>query len=76
MAFDLDAALAQAHVLGASDLHVKVPSQPRLRIGGVLQPLPESEPVKPADTEALMLQVLTSDTKRAQYEQRGAVEVS
>jgi twitching motility protein PilT len=76
MALDLDAALAQAHALGASDLHVKVPSQPRLRIGGVLQPLPESEPVKPADTEALMLQVLTSDTKRAQYEQRGAVEVS
>ncbi len=76
MAFDLDAALAQAHALGASDLHVKVPSRPRLRIGGVLKPLPDSEPVLPADTELLMHQVLGSETKRAQYEERGAVEVS
>jgi twitching motility protein PilT len=76
VSFDLDAALAQAHALGASDLHVKVPSQPRVRLGGVLRPLPGSQPVSPADTEQLMFQVLASDTKRAQYEARGAVEVS
>ena len=76
MAFDLDAALAQANQLGASDLHVKVPSVPRLRVGGVLQPLPGAGRVTPADTEELALQVLTSDTKRQQFEERGAVEVS
>jgi twitching motility protein PilT len=76
VSFDLDAALAQAHALGASDLHVKVPSQPRVRLGGVLKPLPDSQPVTPADTEQLMHHVLASETKRAQYEQRGAVEVS
>ena len=76
MAFDLDAALAQAHELGASDLHVKVPALPRVRVGGVLRPLPGAQRVTPAETEALMLQVLGSETKRAQFEQRGSVEVS
>ena len=76
MAFDLDAALAEAYSLGASDLHVKVPSRPRVRIGGVLTPLADSDPVTPAETELLMHQVLASETKRAQFEQRGAVEVS
>src|SRR5689334_23352675 len=76
VSLDLDAALAEANALGASDLHVKVPARPRARIGGVRKPLPDSEPVTPADTELLMHKVLSSDTKRAQFEQRGAVEVS
>src|SRR3954454_4287277 len=76
MAFDLDAALAEANRVGASDLHVKVPSDPRLRVGGVLQPLALADPITPAETDALMHQVLTSSTKRDQFEQRGAVEVS
>jgi twitching motility protein PilT len=76
VSFDLDAALAQANALGASDLHVKVPSRPRARIGGVLKPLPDSAPVTPADTELLMHQVLATEAKREQYDQRGAVEVS
>jgi len=73
---DLDAALAQATALGASDLHVKVPSQPRLRVGGVLRALDGSEPVTPGDTEVLMHQVLAAEAKRTQFDQRGAVEVS
>ena len=76
MSFDLDAALAEASAMGASDLHVKVPSRPRVRVNGVLTPLEGSEPITPAETELLMHQVLASDTKRAQFEQRGAVEVS
>src|SRR3954449_4190662 len=76
MAFDLDAALAEAHRVGASDLHVKVPSVPRVRVGGVLQPLALADPITPAETETLMHQVLGSPTKRDQFEQRGAVEVS
>jgi twitching motility protein PilT len=76
MAFDLDAALAEANRLGASDLHVKVPSAPRLRVGGVLQPLALADPITPAETEALMHRVLATQAKREQFEQRGAVEVS
>ncbi len=76
MSFDLDAALAEADRLGASDLHVKVPSVPRVRIDGVLRPLPGAQPVSPADTEQLMELVLGSEVKRRQFEQRGSVEVS
>ena len=76
VAFDLDAALAQANELGASDLHVKVPSTPRLRIGGELRPLDGFGPVTPAETEELMGRVLTSEVKRRQFDDRGAVEVS
>ena len=76
MAFDLDAALAKAHELGASDLHVKVPAVPRVRLGGILRPLPGAEPISPAETEQLMHQVLPTDVKRNQFESRGAVEVS
>ena len=76
MAFDLDSALHEAIELGASDLHVKVPSRPRVRVSGVLRPLDGSEPVTPGDTEALASQVLRTDAKREQFERRGAVEVS
>jgi twitching motility protein PilT len=76
VSLDLDTALATAHAMGASDLHVKVPSRPRARISGVLRPLPGSDPVTPEETEHLMHQLLASETKRAQFEQRGAVEVS
>lgn len=76
MAFDLDSALARAHALGASDLHIKVPSVPRVRVGGVLERLPGVDPITPAQTDDLMRQVLTSDVKRRQFEDRGAVEVS
>jgi twitching motility protein PilT len=76
VAFDLDEALAEAHRLGASDLHVKVPSTPRVRIDGVLQPLAGTEPVRPADTEDLLERVLATPQKREQFEERGATEVS
>jgi twitching motility protein PilT len=74
--FDLDAALAEAEALGASDLHVKVPSRPRVRVGGVLRPLPGSQPISPAETEGLVYKVLASEAKRKQFDERGAVEVS
>jgi len=76
LSFDLDAALAEATALGASDLHVKVPSRPRVRVAGALRPLADAEPLTPADTEGLMYTVLPSDAKRQQFDTRGSVEVS
>ena len=73
---DLDAALARAMALGASDLHIKVPSRPRARVTGVLRSLDEFDPVTPGDTEALAAIVLRSDSKRDQFDRRGSVEVS
>ena len=58
MSFELDAALADAVALGASDLHLKVPSIPRVRIDGALQELPGYEPLQPEDTAAIKQRVL------------------
>jgi twitching motility protein PilT len=74
--FDLDTALARAIALGASDLHVKVPSRPRARVNGVLRPLGEFAPITPGDTDALTASILRSESKREQFERRGSVEVS
>jgi len=41
---------------GASDLHIAVHSPPVLRLNGGMQPL-ETEPLKPEDTERLMLEI-------------------
>ena len=76
MTFDLDMALARAIALGASDLHIKVPSRPRARVSGVLRPLGEFDPISPIDTDALIAKVLNSEGKRDQFEKRGSVEVS
>ena len=76
MALDLEAALSEANRLGASDLHLKVPSVPHVRVRGVLGALPGYDRLTPADTDAVAVQVLKTDWKRAQFDERGAVEVS
>ena len=62
--------------MGASDLHLKVPSPPHVRVGGQLRPLEQFDRMTPGDTEALTAQVLTAPAKRTQFDERGAVEVS
>jgi twitching motility protein PilT len=74
--FDLDTALSRAIALGASDLHLKVPSRPRARVNGALRTLSEFEAITPGDTEALTASILSSDGKREQFDARGSVEVS
>jgi twitching motility protein PilT len=73
---DLDVALAEAMQMGASDLHLKVPSLPHARVDGVLQPLTGHPAVIPEDTEAVAAKVLRTDWKLDQFNNRGAVEVS
>jgi twitching motility protein PilT len=74
--FDLDTALSRAIALGASDLHLKVPSRPRARVNGALRTLGEFEEITPGDTEALTASILRSESKREQFDARGSVEVS
>ena len=76
MAFDLDAALAHAVGLGASDLHVKVPSVPRVRVSGRLRELDGYGPLTPADAEAVSARVLTSEHKRSQFNEHGSADLS
>ena len=76
MAFDLDSALADTIRVGASDLHLKVPSPPRIRVAGQLMDLPRQDPLRPQDTLAVKERVLTSEPKRAEFEANGSSDLS
>jgi len=76
VAFDLDSALAKSVIAGASDLHLKVPSVPRMRVNGVLVDLPGSEPLDAQDAARVKELVLTADVKKRQFEEIGSTDVS
>jgi len=76
MAFDLDSALTDTIKVGASDLHLKVPSAPRIRVAGRLMDLPSQDALRPEDTLAVKEQVLTNDLKRKEFEQNGSADLS
>jgi len=76
MGFDLDAALARTLELGASDLHLKVPSRPRVRVAGELKDLVGTDPLRPDDTAAVRDHVLGSAIKRRQYDEQGSTDLS
>ena len=56
--FDIDAALRHVVECEGSDLHLKVPSPPMIRIHGELRPIPGAEPLTPEDTEAALHQIV------------------
>ena len=76
MSFALDKALSETVLAGASDLHLKVPSVPRVRIDGELRILSGHAPLRPEDTEAIRERVLTSELKRRQFEEVGSADFS
>ena len=76
MAFDLDSALTHTIRVGASDLHLKVPAVPRIRVAGRLMELPSQDALRPEDTLAVKERVLTSDLKRTEFEQKGSADLS
>ena len=75
----LDALLRSAVERGASDIHLKVPSPPLMRIHGTLVRLPELGRVMPAQAEgylAAMLAGLPHSAKQLEFESRGEVDFS
>ncbi len=76
MSFDVDAALHYLVENEGSDLHVKVPSPPMVRVHGELQPIEGSEPLKPADTEAALNTILADERLRAEFAEEGEVDFS
>jgi twitching motility protein PilT len=76
MAFDLDAALGNTLRIGASDLHVKVGTAPRIRVSGRLVELPGSSPVSPEEAAAVQRQVITSEPKRSELDRNGSADAS
>jgi twitching motility protein PilT len=67
MAFDLEAALKRVIETGGSDLHLKVPSPPLIRIHGRLEPIPGADKLMPNDTEDVFRLMVTDEGKRDEF---------
>jgi twitching motility protein PilT len=76
MAFDLIAALHTLVEAGGSDLHLKVPSRPLIRVDGSLRPLPGSEPLSPPETETAVHQMLHDPVKLEEFATEHEVDFS
>ncbi len=74
--FDIDDALRYLIVHEGSDLHLKVPSQPIVRIHGNMEPIDGSERLKPEDTERVLREILTDDNKLAEFHADNEVDFS
>src|SRR6201991_1266846 len=68
MAFDLDHALRYLIAAEGSDLHLKVPSYPLIRLHGHLEPIQGTERLFPEDTRAALHQMLIDPEKVAEFE--------
>lgn len=71
---NLQQLLEQASSMGASDLHLTVGIPPVLRINGELKKI-EMEPLNPADTQELLMNVMTEDQKNT-FMKNGEVDFS
>jgi twitching motility protein PilT len=76
MAFDLQHALRAVVEEGGSDLHIKVPSRPLMRLQGRLTPLEDTEPLTPADTERVLREMLTASDRLAEFARDGEIDFS
>jgi twitching motility protein PilT len=76
MAFDLHAALHHLVEVGASDLHIKVPAPPSMRLDGALRPLPGTERLTPEDTEAAVRLMLRDPEQLAEFDAANELDFS
>jgi twitching motility protein PilT len=74
--FDLQAALRRVIETEGSDLHLKVPSRPLIRTHGILEPIPDSDPLSPDDTEAVFREMLHEETKVQEFREESEVDFS
>jgi twitching motility protein PilT len=62
--FELEAALRRVIEVEGSDLHLKVPSPPLIRLHGQLETIPGADPLTPEDTETVLLNLLGKDKQK------------
>jgi twitching motility protein PilT len=74
--FDIDVALMKVLEMEGSDLHLKVPSQPIIRRHGKLEPIADSDPLTPEDTERTLFHMLTDETKLESFRSEREVDFS
>jgi twitching motility protein PilT len=73
----LRALLAYAVERGASDLHLKVPACPVVRINGGLEPIPDHPALTAADTQLFADELLRgNEAKQAEFEEAGETDLS
>jgi twitching motility protein PilT len=76
LAFDLEAALRRVIETGGSDLHLKVPSPPLIRVHGRLDPIAGADRVLPSDTEEVFRTLVTDEKKREEFERELELDFS
>ncbi|MEA2251498.1 MAG: twitching motility protein PilT [Solirubrobacteraceae bacterium] len=74
MSLDLDFCLRHLIDENGSDLHLKVPSQPVMRIDGEMRPIEGSERLTQEDTERAIREMLSDPDKLAEFEGEGEVD--
>jgi twitching motility protein PilT len=72
---DVDAALKFLFESGGSDLHIKVPAPPTIRLNGVLTPVPDSDKVMPEDSLAALRHITREKPEKfTEFEEHGEVD--
>src|SRR3954464_12695771 len=72
--FDVPAPLKSLVEGGGSDLHLKVPSPPLIRVDGELRPLPGTAPLTPQDTLSVLDLLLDNPKVRAEFDADGEAD--
>jgi twitching motility protein PilT len=73
--FDLHEALQYVVSNDGSDLHLKVPSRPLVRVHGRLLPMDQYDPMGPADTERVLREMLSEHgDKMTEFDQQSEVD--
>jgi twitching motility protein PilT len=71
---DIDACLRYLVQSGGSDLHLKVPAQPLVRLDGELVPIPDSTTLSPLDTEQAVYTMLKDEDKLREFREEREVD--
>jgi twitching motility protein PilT len=74
MSFDLHFCLHYLIEHGGSDLHLKVPSAPVIRVDGSMTPIDGLAPLTPEDTEGAVQEMLADPTKLQEFNDEGEVD--
>jgi twitching motility protein PilT len=74
MSFDLQFCLHYLIEHGGSDLHLKVPSAPVIRVDGSMNPIDGLAPLTPEDTERAVQEMLADPTKLQEFNEEGEVD--
>jgi twitching motility protein PilT len=76
MALPLDEAFRTVVQMGGSDLHLKVPAPPLVRLNGVLVPIAGAPVMTPEDTERYLREMLTDGERLAEFQRDGEIDFS